>query len=114
MTTKTLNGTYSAGYTLSGSVSVLSITSTGSIGGFGLVSASLSTIVNYGAIEATAAGSTGVSLSGGGVLTNGATGLVFGGRGKAGTAGSGVAGYAGGAGVATTKSEMVTNTGALV
>src|SRR5580698_4846766 len=100
MTTKTLNGTYSAGYALSGSVGVLSITSTGSIGGAGLVSASLSTVVNCGAIEAGTAGSTGVSLSGGGVLTNGATGLVFGVRGNAGTSGSGHAGYAGGAGVA--------------
>ena len=61
MATKTVSGTYSAGYALSASYSTLSITGSGYIGGSGLLVGSAATVVNYGAIMASAgAGANGI------------------------------------------------------
>ncbi len=70
MTTKTITGTYSAGYLLNGAVNTVSISSTGSVGGFGLVTNAFASVVNAGRLDA-ADGADGLSFgAGGGDLTN--------------------------------------------
>jgi hypothetical protein len=72
MATKTITNTYiSTGYVLSASYSTLDITSTGTIGGTGVVSSHLATIDNQGTAEA-AGEVAGISLTAGGTVINGA------------------------------------------
>jgi len=71
-TTKTISSGFPGGYSMT--ANYLTVTSTGSIGGTGLIAAASATIVNYGVILATNGGANGVSLNGGGVITNGNAG----------------------------------------
>jgi len=98
MTTKTISGTYSAGYLLSGNYSAVTVTSSGSVGGFGLLTTNANVQVNNsGHLEATNGG-LGVSLLGSGEgLTNHAGGYIEGGR-AIGASGAGSPGNSGGAG----------------
>jgi hypothetical protein len=98
MTTKTITGTYSAGYLLNSSFGVVDITSTGSVGGFGLVTTARATVQNHGHLQSTL-GANGVDLgSGGGEVDNYAGAVIRGGQGAV-QSKRGVTGYAGGAGV---------------
>ncbi|MBA3811646.1 MAG: hypothetical protein H0X27_08415, partial [Caulobacteraceae bacterium] len=56
MAFKILTGTYNAGYTLSPTFSVLSITSTGLVGGTGVLASASATVVNAGTVAAGAGG----------------------------------------------------------
>jgi hypothetical protein len=71
MTVKILTGTYSAGYTLAAGYSGLVLDSTAVVGGAGVTVGFNASVVNYGAIHATAAHADGVSLAAGGAVTNG-------------------------------------------
>ena len=97
MTAKTISGTYSSGYLLSGSFNTVTITASGSVGGFGLVTSGQAFIQNYGHLEAQF-GANGITMGhGGGSLTNHNGGYVRGGLGIA-ASGAGASGNAGGAG----------------
>jgi hypothetical protein len=116
MTSKTISGTITTGYTLSSAYSALTVTSTGDIGntngGYGLVAPSIASIFNQGRITGGAganAGGTGATGSAGGgavlmkavgTLTNsgGTIGGGAGGTGSAGSVGNPGNGGAGGAG----------------
>ncbi len=99
MTTKTISGTYSAGYLLNSSFSTVDITASGSVGGFGLVTSGQAMIQNYGHLEAQF-GANGVTMgNGGGGLVNHAGGYIRGGLATT-ASGAGAAGHTGGAGVA--------------
>jgi len=114
MTTKTITGTYSAGYILNAKYRVLYITETAYIGGAGLQTTARATIDNSGTIAATTDGASGAVLIHGGLFENQPTGAVSGGAGGAGIflaksgridnagglcGGAGESGYDGGAGV---------------
>ena len=61
MTTKTISGTYSAGYLLSTGFNAVTITASGSVGGFGLVTDAFAAVTNLGHLEASG-GADGVNL----------------------------------------------------
>lgn len=95
MTTKTITGTYSAGYTLSASYSALVATASADVGGKGITVNSVATVTNSGTVADAAApglttGYAGISLSvAGGEVVN--YGAVTGGQGGGGgPGGSGV------------------------
>ncbi len=98
MTTKTITGTYNAGYFVNSADSAVVITQTGSVGGFGLVAGANTTQVsNYGHLQA-ASGASGVSLLGTNhSLTNHAGGYIKGGQ-AIGASGAGAHGNNGGVG----------------
>jgi len=101
MTTKTISGTYSAGYHLSATFNQVSITASGSVGGFGLVTSAFASVVNAGHLEASL-GYSGLTLgSGGGYLENIRSGYIRGGAAKV-ASGAGAAGNAGGSGASLT------------
>ena len=87
MPSKSISGTYAAGYTLTGAYSALTIGTAGSIGGFGIVGGATAgyAIVNLGRVAASATGASGVKLQAGGTITNGSTSnnaaLIAGGKG---------------------------------
>ena len=113
MKTKTISGTYSAGYSLSANFSGLTVAATGSIGGTGLLVANASTVTNFGAIEAGGSvGANGASFSAGGTIINEAGGLILGGQGRNG-AGGGHAGYLGGAALVMSGLGLITNYGVM-
>ena len=85
MTTKTITGTYAAGYTLAPNYGSISITSSGDIGGTGLLADTPAKVDNSGAIIATNAGAAGVDLAAGGRVANDAGAAISGGAGAAGT-----------------------------
>ena len=83
MTTKILTGTYSAGYALQASTTVLTITASGYVGGSGVSSVSTANpspaVYNYGHIKAgSGSHSTGIYLGQGGSVTNGASAVISG------------------------------------
>lgn len=84
MTTRHLTGAYPGGYTLSAAYTGLVVEATASVGGTGVSAGFFATIRNDGVIDA-AATSNGVSLSAGGIVTNGSatdtTALIEGYRG---------------------------------
>jgi hypothetical protein len=89
MTTRTLTGSYSSGYTLNASYSALVATTTASVGGIGIVADTLATVTNSGAVAAAAAAAgteqhAGILLSAGGEVVN--FGAVAGGVGSVGIA----------------------------
>ena len=96
MTSKTLSGTYSAGYHLSASFDAVTITASGSVGGFGLLTSAPTYVLNDGHIEASL-GNDGVTLGGAGDLVNEGSGYISGGAAKA-ASGAGAPGNAGGSG----------------
>ena len=106
MTTKTISGTYSAGYILHSNYSTVSITSSGSIGGFGLI-VQAATVDNSGRIHASNGGY-GVYMGGVGDVVNAAGALIVGGTG---ISQASKAGYAGGAAVNARAYADVTNGG---
>jgi len=113
MTTKTIAGTYSAGYLLNSSFSIVTITSSGSVGGFGLVTSALATVKNSGHLQATNGGN-GVTLgSGGGAVDNYVGGVIRGGQAIT-QSHRGTAGYAGGAGAALTIYDRINNYASIV
>ena len=69
MTTKTLTGTYSAGYNLKSNYSRLLIAASAKVYGFGVIADGVATIANYGTVEASSY--SGVCLKTGGSVTNG-------------------------------------------
>jgi hypothetical protein len=72
MTTRTLTGTYSAGYTLKSNYNRLVIEASARVLGVGVVSnTGVAAIVNYGTVQEDAGGFAGVLLSTGGSVTNG-------------------------------------------
>ena len=99
MTTRTITGTYSAGYNLSSGFSEVDITASGRIGGFGLLSSNGALVVNYGRLQATFSGANGLSMTAGGKLLNGDGAAIAGGPGQASGGGSQPGGN-GGSGVA--------------
>lgn len=108
MTTKTISGTYSAGYKVSSGVNDIGVTSTGSIGGAGLVATAYLLLDNYGRLEASK-GANGVTLgSGGGDVFN--YGSIFGGAAKV-SSGAGSAGNSGGVGLYSRAYGVVHNYG---
>jgi fibronectin-binding autotransporter adhesin len=111
MTTKTISGTYSAGYVLNGAFSVVDITSAGSVGGFGLVISATATVQNNGHLQATS-GANGLTVgSHGGQVDNYAGAVIAGGLASIAT-GAGAAGHAGGAGVyLTVYGQIAANSG---
>ena len=64
MAFKILTGTYNAGYTLSPTFSVLSITSTGLVRGTGVLASASATVVNAGTVAAGAGGRDGPGATG--------------------------------------------------
>lgn len=84
MTTRTITGTYSAGYTLSPTYSQIRITPSGDIGGAGLSASAVARVLNFGSIVATSYGDNGVSLGAGGQLYNNNADLISGAEGVAG------------------------------
>jgi hypothetical protein len=95
MTTKTISGTYSAGYVLNGAFSVVDITSAGSVGGIGLVTSATATVQNQSHLQATS-GAKGLTVgTGGGQVDNYAGAVIAGGQASLAT-GPGAAGHAGG------------------
>jgi hypothetical protein len=115
MTTKTLTGTYPAGYTLNPSYSALIATTTAQVGGIGIVANALATVTNSGTVVAAigAAGAAerpGIDLSGGGEVVN--FGAVAGGQGDIGVASTSYDGGVGGDGV-DIASGSVTNHGSI-
>ena len=108
MTTKTISGTYSAGYLLNSKYSTVSITASGSVGGFGLVTSAFTSVTNSGHLEASG-GNDGVILGGGGgSLGNAPSGYIRGGAAKA-ASGAGADGNAGGAGAYLTVYASITD-----
>jgi hypothetical protein len=102
MTTRTLTGTYPAGYTLKVSYSALTLTTTALVGGIGIIANASATVTNSGAVTAAAAPAgtaqyAGILLSAGGEVVN--LGAVAGGQGSIGVASSGYDGEPGGEGV---------------
>ena len=81
MTTRTITGTYSAGYTLGASFSEVDVTATGSIGGVGLISQNGAYVVNSGRIRAVSV-SSGVAMTAGGNLFNAMGAAIVGGQGS--------------------------------
>jgi hypothetical protein len=71
--TKTITGSYPTGYALDPSFDTLNVAATAIVGGAGITTttAHLSTINNLGSVDGTA---NGITLSGGGVITNGSAG----------------------------------------
>jgi hypothetical protein len=100
MTTKTISGTYSAGYQLGAGYSAVSITASGSVGGFGLLASANATVFNFGHLEAGVGHDyNGVALgAGGGAVYNLDSAVILGGAGLT-ARGNGSPGYAGGNGV---------------
>jgi len=98
MTTRTLVGTYSAGYDLSPAYSRLNITASAFVGGAGVLATGVATVTNHGRIDSGprakggGVGYAGISLMAGGAVANDR--IVAGGQGG----GAGVVGGAGGAG----------------
>ncbi|MGI9168778.1 MAG: hypothetical protein ACR2FH_01190, partial [Caulobacteraceae bacterium] len=112
MTTKTLNGNYPSGYTLSAGYSTVNITHYAYLQGTGLTTQALATVVNAGSIRATGgSGGTAVNLAFGGAVAN--TGAMRGGLGAAGSVagGRGRPGAAGGAAVKAGAGATITNSG---
>ena len=108
MTTKTLTGTYTAGYLLNSKFDLVTITSRGSVGGFGLITNGFAAVSNDGHLLATN-GANGLTLgSSGGSLNNQSVGVVEGGQ-AIGSSGAGAAGRAGGDGVYLTAYGSVAN-----
>ena len=116
MTTKTISGTYSAGYLLNGAFSTVDITASGSVGGFGLLTNGNSTIQNYGHLLATL-GSNGVTMGtvggGNGYLFNHAGSYIRGGLGIA-ASGAGASGNSGGSGAFLTTYGFVNSLGGYI
>ena len=81
MTTKTITGTYSAGYTLGAALSEVDVTATGSIGGVGLISQNGAYVFNSGRIRAVSV-SSGVAMTAGGNLFNAIGAAIVGGQGS--------------------------------
>ncbi len=74
MTTKIINKGYPTGLSVASKYNYVSITSTGSVGGTGLIANGYATVVNYGTLNAVAADHTqGVYLNLGGAVLNGST-----------------------------------------
>ena len=111
MTTKTISGAYSAGYFLNSSFSAVTITSTGSVGGFGLVTTAANVQVNDSGHLQASNGAAGVSLLGSGdSLTSHAGGYIKGGQAIIAT-GAGANGNDGGAGAYAKTYDSVTLSG---
>ena len=114
MTTKTISGTYSAGYQLNTGYGAVSITASGSVGGFGLVTSANATVFNSGHLEAGVGHDyNGVALgAGGGAVYNLGSGVILGGAGLT-ARGNGSPGYAGGNGVYLTVYSQIFNSGTI-
>ncbi len=120
MASKYLNGTYNAGYTLSGAYSTVTISTQGSIGGGGLVGGTNQsyTIVNLGGIAASTSSASGILLRAGGTVANGSTAIttaqIVGGRGSAVPVSSSYTLVAGGAGISLAGGGSIANTGTII
>ena len=112
MTTKTLSGTYSAGYLVSSKYSTVSITHAGRVGGFGLITQVATTVDNAGLIAASH-GAAGLYMQSGGGIYDKTGGLIFGGTGDNASK-PGASGQAGGAGVVSIASTYLLNNGGVV
>ncbi|HXV00419.1 MAG TPA: hypothetical protein VG166_07965 [Caulobacteraceae bacterium] len=126
MTSKTLTGTYSGGYTLAASYSSLLLTATALIEGAGLSAPAPATVTNRGSIlagvgasgaGAGGTGHTGVKFGATGRMTN--SGIIVGGKGgnagyyDGGTGASGYAGGTGGAGLQFLAAATAVNSGSI-
>jgi hypothetical protein len=108
MTTKTISGTYSAGYILHSNYSTVSITSSGSVGGFGLI-VQAATVDNSGHLGGTN-GAAALYMSGVGSIYNETGGVMQGANATVGTT-SGGAGYVGADGIHALASTSIVNYG---
>ncbi len=115
MTTRTITGTYSAGYTLSPTYSQIRVAPTGEIGGVGLSASAAANVLNQGSVVATGYGVNGVDLRAGGVLINSAGAMISGGVGAIGGNNGNVAiGGQGGGGAVLSVHGLVTNNGIIL
>ncbi|MGI8839595.1 MAG: hypothetical protein ACR2F8_02230 [Caulobacteraceae bacterium] len=85
MTTKTLSTYIAAGYTLASGYDTLDITTSGGVGGTGVLLNHLATLDNLGKIKGQSGGANGVHITAGGAIVNGSTNV----------AGASITGYSG-------------------